>query len=285
MIYLNSAIFPEPLELKHFPDGTLNLRTPEVDPTAEIVIEWNYENDGELFAIICLAKKYQHHRRKILVMPYVPHARMDRVKHPETEVFTLKYFCEVINSLNFDEVQVWDVHSSVTPALLNNCVALDGNQKRQEAIADAKSRVGEGNLVLFFPDEGAMKRYSADAKMPYAFGVKSRNWETGIITKLTIEGDVSVQGKDVLIIDDICSYGGTFLHSARALRANGANRIFLYITHCEQNVYAGKIFDAENKGLIEGIYTAGTLPALRNYKEEREKYRVAERNEPWVQIV
>jgi ribose-phosphate pyrophosphokinase len=112
------------LELDKFPDGTLHITNmpiiPKVDDT--VVIEWNYENDAELFALIC-ARRHYGDMDAVLYLPYVPHARMDRVK-AETDVFTLKYFCDVINSLHFDLVFIKDVHSNVAPALLERVVNL-----------------------------------------------------------------------------------------------------------------------------------------------------------------
>ena len=90
-----------------FPDHSLLVK---FDPYMEdfqydrgaIVIEWLYEGDDELFTLICLVGHLRSHgcEEYQLVMPYIPHARQDRVKNEE-DVFTLKYFCEVINSLNF----------------------------------------------------------------------------------------------------------------------------------------------------------------------------------------
>lgn len=280
MITLNC----EHLEQKHFPDGTLNLKTPVIDPGVRVSIKWNYDSDAELFTIICLAKKY-HNNPKVLYLPYVPHARMDRVKNPETEVFTLKYFCETINSLGFERVIVHDAHSNVAPALLDNCINMSVMDKIDVAVNRTAEQVGFNNLVLFFPDEGAMKRYSSDVRMPYTFGVKCRDWETGTITSLSLAGDVDVKGKDILIIDDICSYGGTFVHAAKALRANGANKIFLYVTHCEHNILNGGIFNEENKGLFTGIYTLGTLPALPEIYEDMTSVVRAEAIGPWIEFI
>ena len=70
-------------------------------------------------------------------------------------------------------------------------------------------------LLLFFPDEGSTKRYENVIKTysesPYTFGIKNRDWVTGEIKGLSVNGQVDqIKGRDVLIIDDICSKGGTF---------------------------------------------------------------------------
>ena len=197
-----------------------------------------------------------------LILPYLPNARQDRVKKPE-DVFTLKYFCETINSLNFDRVSVLDVHSNVSLALLNRVEQMDVMKHIDEAIQDIYSCNGGANaspLVTFFPDEGAMKRYADTIGLRYAFGIKRRNWETGKIEGLDIQNKEAVVGKDVLIIDDICSYGGTFYHSAKALKEAGAANIYLYVSHLEESVFKGDLWKAINEeGLISKIYTANPL--------------------------
>lgn len=71
-----------------FPDGTLNIKIDKF--TKPCLIEWYYENDSELFTLICLMNHFVNKQGWALYMPYIPHARMDRVKHDE-DVFTLKY--------------------------------------------------------------------------------------------------------------------------------------------------------------------------------------------------
>ena len=255
MIKINGTIIIEP---KQFPDGTLLLKfdKEQFDPRSTISYEWNYESDAELFTLICLRKhlaKYPYHQ---LILPYIPNARQDRAKSSE-DVFTLKYFCEMINSLNFNEVIVLDVHSNVSLALLDNVVQMDV----MEYIDKALDQVDCGRTCIFYPDEGAMKRYSDRIPYPYAFGIKKRDWETGKIQGLDIQNKELVEGKDVLIIDDICSYGGTFYHSAKALLEAGAASVSLYVTHLEESVLKGDLWKAM-KGdypLIKTIYTANPL--------------------------
>ena len=261
MIKINGTIIIEP---KQFPDGTLLLKfdKEQFDPRSVISYEWNYESDAELFTLICLRKhlaKYPYHQ---LILPYIPNARQDRVKSNE-DVFTLKYFCEVINSLNFNDVVVLDAHSNVSLALLDNVYQKDVMSYIDDAIQDIYSHNGGANaspLATFFPDEGAMKRYADMVGLPYAFGIKKRDWETGKIQGLDIQNKELIEGKDVLIIDDICSYGGTFYHSAKALKEAGAANIYLYVSHLEESVFKGDLWKAINEeGLISKIYTANPL--------------------------
>ena len=239
---------------KNFPDNSLLLKLDNIDLSCGgITIDWFYENDAELFTLICV-KRYlddNFNRKPVyLNMPYLPHARMDRVKNEE-DVFTLKYFCEVINSLGFSAVYVRDAHSNVSLALIDRVINFSVEFYIHKAAVLSKAN------AIFYPDEGAMKRYSDQSKLPYAFGMKKRDWKTGEILGLDIINPENIVGKDVLIVDDICSRGGTFYHSAKALKEAGAKSVSLYVTHLEETVTHGEL--ARTDYLIDHIYTTKSI--------------------------
>jgi len=243
---------------KYFPDGTLHL---ECEFTSEIAeIEWRYENNEEMVILYFLV----NHMREVLktksitlYLPYIPNARMDRVK-VSREVFTLKYFCRFINDLEFSRVIVRDAHSNVSLALLNRVES----ENIQPKIRDLSEKLlANTQDILFFPDEGSSKRYHDYFQRKYLFGVKKRDWETGNILGLDVIGDVPEKAFNVLMVDDICSYGGTFYHSAKKLKQLGAHKIWLYVTHCEKNVLNGELLSS---GLIDKIYTTNSILAAEH---------------------
>lgn len=247
MIFVNG----EKVEQEHFSAGELKIKLTPVGVDTNINILWRYENDAEYFTIACIRSFYQKNSC-CLVMPYLPHARMDRVKNPE-DVFTLKMFCNLINALGFQQVTVWDAHSNVGVALLDRV----NNLSPKRFIDDVLTNYSKENLALFFPDEGAQKRYGEMfPDIPQAFGIKKRNWETMKIEGLDIVGVENIKGKRVIIIDDICSYGNTFVRAAEALHAAGAEEINLYITHCEDAISKGNVFTC---GLINRVFTTSSL--------------------------
>lgn len=244
----------EEVKVSNFPDNTLLLKTKDVDFYKPINIEWYYENDAELFTIICLAKKALS--KKTLFMPYCPHARQDRIKSEE-DTFTLKYFAETINSLGFDKVTILDPHSNVCTALIDRVVVETPELYIDEVITDVIDRNRHTDVVLFFPDEGSMKRYSDMSELPYAFGLKKRDWKTGQIQGLDIvDNGIDLKDKTILIIDDISSRGGTFYHSAKALKELGVGNIYLYVTHCENTILEGEVLTS---GLIRRVYTTNSI--------------------------
>ena len=243
------------INLGNFPDGTMLVKyEPRIEQFVRgAKIEWKYENDTELLGLIYLVK----HLRAFgvdefyLHMPYIPNARQDRVKTGE-DVFTLKYFAEIINSLKFDTVQVLDPHSTVAEALIDRLVV----ETPKYYILEVLERIGH-DVTMFYPDEGCMKMRSNLVTLPYAFGIKRRDWETGKILGLDVaDYHDAIMGKDILIVDDICSRGGTFLHAAKKLKELGAKDIYLYVSHCENTILDGELLTS---GLIKKIYTSDSI--------------------------
>lgn len=249
MITINNNIYiPE-----YFPDGTLRLRCDIQED--KVNLEWKFENNEEMLILYFLT----NHLRRVnrineihLYMPYIPNARMDRTKNKD-EVFMLQYFATFINYLQFDSIKVLDPHSSVSLALFHNIVNID-------IIPTIESLAGSlltgDKDILFFPDEGSCKRYSEAMEYRYAYGIKKRDWRTGEIKGLDIIGEPLEEGFNALIVDDICSYGGTFYYSAKKLKELGANKIWLYITHCENSILEGELISSD---LIEKIYTTNSI--------------------------
>lgn len=257
MIKYNNKI----IDINHFPDGTLLMKEEVVlDKPAQIT--WHYENNEELVALYFFTK---HIRSKgvtdiSLKMPYIPNARQDRVKQSE-DVFTLKYFSQMINDLDFSSVTVLDPHSYVSEALIDRiCV-----QSPKKYVEKAIENIGN-QVLLFYPDEGAMKRYSSMFQQPYVFGIKKRDWSTGEIEGLSVSGRTElIADSTILIVDDICSRGGTFYHSAKALKELGAKDIYLYISHCENTVLEGDLIQSD---LIKRIYTTNSIFTKKHEKVE-----------------
>ena len=245
MININGKL----INVDHYPDGTprINISVPD----GHVNIEWLYEPNEEmiLFYSVKHIRKYGINKSVNLYLPYIPNARMDRVKD-SSEVFTLKYFCEFINSLGFENVIVRDAHSNVSLALIDRVIKEDIDFKISCLIDKLKPS------IVCYPDEGASKRYSENIKHPFVFGIKKRKWEDGKIIELDIIGELPQEPFDALIIDDISSYGGTFLHTARKLKELGSGKIWLYITHCEDSILNGELIGSD---LLDKIYTTKSI--------------------------
>lgn len=239
-----------------FPDGTFNINVKSNYKYDNIIIRFSFSDFDELLILYFLKKHFDNlNIKSTLDIKYFPFARMDRT-YDSSEVFTLKYFCDFINSLNFDNVIVMDVHSNVTTALLNHV--------SERPLLELNKLINQYNNI-YFPDEGAQKRYSKvlDLSGKYVYtGMKKRNWGTGAIEGLEVFTTLETTNKEsILMIDDICSYGGTFFFSADKLKKLGFNTIDAYCTHSEKVVDSpdSKIQLAFRNGLINKLYTTDTL--------------------------
>ena len=258
----------EIVKINKFPDGTPrinldveNIKEDEYDGRPCILIDWFYENNDEMFYLMLIKKHLERHLTNVdyyLFMPYIPNARMDRVKNDD-EVFTLKYFCDFINSLNFSRVYVLDAHSDVSTALLNNCE----NYNPRDYIKDAIRKISD-DIVLYFPDAGAAKRYSdLFPEIMYCYGEKKRDWKSGKILGLGIRSNgIDLNGKTVLMIDDIIAYGGSLFYSANALKEAGVDKIYAYATHTENSILdreKGTLIKSLENNTVERLFTTNSL--------------------------
>lgn len=256
------------VEIEHFPDGTIRMKE-KIERTKTAVLTWKYEREEELVALMFLTRhiKSKGVKEICLELPYFPNARFDRVKSEE-EVFTLKYFCEMINGLGYQKVRVLDPHSYVGEALLDR-IEVQSPQEYVEKVRMELEKSGE-EVLFFYPDEGAMKRYSGMFDRPFVYGLKNRDWATGRIKDLSLAGQTEqIKGRKVLIVDDICSRGGTFYHSAKALKEAGAKEIYLYISHCENSILEGELLKMD---LVKRIYTTDSIFTKEHEKVEVMRY-------------
>lgn len=211
----------------------------------------NSFNDLGLICITVDALKRMGVKEINLFIPYFPAARQDRVMVPG-EPLSVKVYADVINAMALASVTVFDPHSEVTPALLNNCVTVSNHQFIQEVI----SKIGT-EVKLISPDGGALKKiYKVSEFLGGAEVVecsKSRDVKTGKLSGFKVYSD-DLAGADCLIVDDICDGGGTFIGLAEALKAKNAGKLYLAISH---GIFS-KGFDELGK-YFEQIFTTDSI--------------------------
>ena len=99
--------------------------------------------------------------------------------------------------------------------------------------------------------------------IPYCYGEKNRDWNTGKILGLKIrDNGIDLKGKKVLMIDDIISYGGSLYYSAKVLKECGVDRIYAYASHTENSVLdreKGTLIKSLEDGTVERLFTTDSL--------------------------
>jgi ribose-phosphate pyrophosphokinase len=258
-----------------FPNGETIVNKEHFQLSNDIqTLFFKYEEDGDL-AKLMLVKSYLDDMlldKVELHIAYMPYSRMDRSENHSP--FTLKYVANFINSLNFYAVTVVEPHSDVTPALLNKCRPKYINFKLLPRVI-REINFDMNNDYLYFPDAGASKRYSSLKGYKQLVGHKNRDFQTGEIKSLEVVGEIPENPKKILIVDDLSSYGGTFYHSANALKKLGFTEIYLLVAHAEHSILEGKLFKGD---LIEKVFTTNTIIDIRNdgYEKKLKIYDIEE---------
>lgn len=186
-----------------------------------------------------------------LNMPYVPYARQDRVCNPG-EALSAKVFCNLINAQAYASVVIADPHSDVVPALLDRVSVVDASVMLAEVLRQPAFARG---VTLLAPDAGARKRVQQLAKKleveHVAFADKVRDTKTGRISGTSVSSDLP--NLPILVVDDICDGGRTFVELGKALADVSSQPRYLYVTHGifskgfeELNLYYQRIFTAYN---------------------------------------
>jgi ribose-phosphate pyrophosphokinase len=225
MIYLND----QPVNTTIFPDNTSQVwKLPkDIFFKSYISIKWAFSNEGEFLQLAqlkhLLSNKCQYGPFITLTLTYLPYGRQDKEVCNEA-TFALRTFAALLNTLQFDSVIIHDPHSKIALDLINNSHAVYPERK----ILDA--RVATNSPLLCYPDKGAVSKYSETYPgWDYIYGQKVRDQLTGNITHYELIGDCV--GQNVLIVDDICDGGMTFILLAKSLLAAGAKEVNLFVTH------------------------------------------------------
>ncbi len=189
-----------------------------------------------------------------LFIPYFPGARQDRIM-TNGEALTVKVYANLINNLGLNKITVFDPHSDVTPALLNNCKVIN-NFKFIEQVTEI---LKNDNLLLISPDAGALKKIYKLAEYLEKYEIiecsKSRNIKTRQLSGFKVYTD-DLKGKDCLIVDDICDGGRTFLGLAKALKAKNAGKLYLAVSH---GIFSKGVNQLEKE--FEIIFTTNSFPS------------------------
>ncbi|WP_347051072.1 ribose-phosphate diphosphokinase [Flavobacterium olei] len=225
---------------------------PDFDVNRKVMIthRLNSFNDLGLLCVTVDALRRMDVKIIELFIPYFPAARQDRVMIPG-EPLSVKVYADIINAMQLNKVFVFDAHSEVTPALLNNSTVIPNYTFIKEVL----NRIGQ-NVKLISPDGGALKKIYKVSEFLGGVDVvecsKSRDVKTGKLSGFKVYND-DLEGMDCLIVDDICDGGGTFVGLAEELKKKNAGKLYLAVSHGIFN----KGFEVLN--CFDGIFTTNSF--------------------------
>lgn len=213
---LKPTIFPDKTsQIWHLPEEILN--------ADKIKISWFFEEEREIIDLLSFRLLY---RKDIeLHIPYLPYARQDKEISNEA-CFNLELILNIFDLIQPTKVTALDVHnpeafSHLPQEVFENILPVDFINRAASII--------QPDFILF-PDKGAQNRYGQIGLIPQYAASKLRDKGTGIIKGIAIPVDIPKSGT-ILVVDDICDGGATFIELARALKEVGNYDLNLYVTH------------------------------------------------------
>ena len=202
------------------------------------------------------------------VIPYYGYARQDR-KARARDPISARLVADLLQAAGADRVLTTDLHSSQIQGFFS--IPVDHMYARP-LLAEYYAKMIEGKedeYVMVSPDVGSVKRTRAlasELNIPIAI-IDKRRPEPNVSEVMNIIGEVD--GKNVIIVDDMIDTAGTIVNAAQALKEQGARRVLACCTH---PVLSGQAIERIQSSAIEELLTLDTidLPAEKQIAKIRQ---------------
>jgi ribose-phosphate pyrophosphokinase len=220
------------------------------------------DNLFELLLMVDAAKRASA-RKIIAVIPYFGFARQDRKDKPRVAIGA-KLVANMLMAAGVNRLMTMDLHADQIQGFFE--VPVD-HLFASTIFFKEMEKLNTGDLVIAAPDAGGAKRANSYAKkldVGLALCHKSRK-KANEVAEMTVIGDV--EGKDVILVDDMCDTAGTLTKAADLFMEKGAKSVRAFCTHA---ILSGPAYERiENSSLTELIVT-DTIPL----KQQSSKIRV-----------
>lgn len=228
--------------------------------------------------LMCDALRREEARRVIGVVPYFGYARQN-IQHRPGECVSVNVVIRFMEAIGFHKVYTFTLHDEATEGVFNipfrNLTAFPLMAKEIKTYLEGKGMsISPETVVVVSPDQGGIERarhFGQDlfGDVPFQIGVaeKKRDLEHIHQSKaLDLYGDV--QGKMVIIIDDVATSGSTLINAAEAAREKGATGTIAAIVHHD---FAEGVAEKLQSSLLEAFFTTNTIALKDNQKFDKLK--------------
>jgi len=245
------------IALSRFSDGEIHIYIDENVRGEHVFIIQTGSVDAnfhlmELFLMIDAAKRASA-ERITAVMPYYCYARQDWKDRPRVPI-SARLVADLLEKAGADRILAMDLHSPQIQGFFS--VPMD-NLTSMPVLARYIGGLKLDNLTIVSPDAGGVGRARVFARRMQAglAIIDKRRPAPNVAQVLHVIGDV--QGRDVVIFDDMVDTAGTLALSAEALKKEGAHRILAACTHA---VLSGQAIEKIEKSPIEHVIVTDTIP-------------------------
>jgi ribose-phosphate pyrophosphokinase len=243
-------------EIRSFSDGELWVKYGENIRGSDVFVVQSTippaENLMELLIMIDAAKRASA-RKVTAVIPYFGYARQDRKDQPRVSI-TAKLVANLLTQAGADRVITMDLHAPQVQGFFD--IPVDHLYSSAVLVKHFK-RKGIRNLAVASPDVGGIKMARAYAKRLEAdlIVIDKRRPRQNVAEVMNIIGDV--QGRNILIVDDLVDTAGTLCNAVEALHRAGAASVYAACTH---PVLSGSAFERIGSSRLERLLVTDTLP-------------------------
>ena len=217
------------------------------------------DNLMELLLMVDAAKRASAHNVNV-VIPYFGYARQDRKDKPRVAI-AAKMIANLLSAAGASRIMACDLHADQIQGFFDIPVDhLDGSY----IFVPYLKSLGLKDIMFATPDVGGIKRARNFAKF---FGAdlavcdKYRK-EANKIESMRLIGEVD--GKDVILVDDLVDTAGTICKAASLLKENGAKSVRAVCTHA---VLSGKAYENIESSALEELVVTDTIPLTKESKK------------------
>lgn len=231
------------------------------------------ENLLELLMLIDAAKRASA-KRIVAVIPYFGFARQDRKDKPRVSIAS-KMIANLLMAAGVQRIITIDLHADQIQGFFD--IPVDHIYASSIFVPYLKSLKND-NLIMASPDTGGTRRAGAYAKFlntGLVICYKQRS-KPNHVDKMELVGDV--EGKDVILIDDIIDTAGSITKAADLIMENGAKSVRALCTH---PVFSGPAYDRIEKSSLEEIIVTDTLPI----KQKSDKIKVLSTADIFAEVI
>lgn len=221
-----------------FNDGEVHIKfEDELPRKEEYKVICRIKSSDDLFVLMQVGDILDRHEiTYTLYIKYLMGMRMDRVM-TFNEAFSLKVVANMLNTLNYEHVYIFEPHSDRTLKLIRNSEDLNMLFNGDTTYPILLNKWNDVGTVICYPDKGAYKRYGVtdkfgNSKNTIVLG-KTRSVETGEITGMEIvQRNIIHKFNRIVIIDDLCDGGRTFIEANKLLKKEYPDvSIDLFVKH------------------------------------------------------